>query len=48
VRARQFDKPAQFTAIILPEVQTAFVVRPMTGTLAPYGSEGTRLILDFT
>ncbi len=44
----QFNKAAQFSAMILPEVQTAFVVRPNTGTLAPFGSAGTRLMLDFT
>ena len=44
----QFDKPASFSAIILPEVQTAFKARPTTGTLKPYGSDGTRFIIDFT
>ena len=36
----QFDTAAPFTALIVPTTVTALRVRPVVGSLPPYGTKG--------
>jgi len=41
------DEETAFTAMLLPESQSSFAVRPTSGVLKRYGSEGTKFQIDF-
>ena len=41
------EEEAAFTAVLTPTTQRAFTVRPLMGVLRPYGTDGTRFVIEY-
>ena len=41
------DEEAAFTAVLTPTTQRAFAVHPLMGVLRPYGTDGTRFVIEY-
>ena len=41
------EEEAAFTAVLTPTTQRAFTVHPLMGVLRPYGTDGTRFVIEY-